>query len=199
MSLLFLTINDFIGEVNLDLSNDANVQAHFISMGRQVEDDYLRDLLNDKLYNDLIADLDGSGNPVTQKFIDLVDGKTYINNAGVTVIYEGLKRMLKYFVWSETLDFTWSRNVSTGQIINTNENSQVISRSNLRKVRSKNHNKAVNLYNSAAIFINDNYEDYFPDTNDYSFWMPRVKRYIGRITSVTPFNKFYYNRSSEGN
>lgn len=199
MSLLFLTINDFIGEVNLDLSNDANVQAQFIAIGRQIEDDYLRDLLNDKLYNDLIADLDGSGNPQTQPFIDLVDGKTYLNDGGATINYDGLKRMLKYFVWSETLDFTWSKNVSTGQITNTNENSQVISRADLRKVRSKNHNKAVNLYNKAAIFINDNHEDYFPNTDDYSYWLPKVKRYIGRITSVTPFNKFFYNRTSEGN
>lgn len=199
MSLLFLTINDFIGEVNLDLSNDANVQAQFEALGRQVQDDYLRDLLNDKLYNDLIADLDGSGNPQTQNFIDLVDGKTYLTPGGATSNYEGLKRMLKYFVYSETLDFNWSRNVSTGQITNTNENSQTINRADLRKVRSKIHNKAVNLYNSAGVFINDNYEDYFPNTDDYSFWLPRVKRYIGKITTVTPFNKHFYNRSSEGN
>jgi hypothetical protein len=197
MSLTFLTINDFIGEVNLDLSNDSNVQAQFEAMAGQIEEDYLRDLLNDKLYEDFINDLIG-GVPQTQNFIDLLNGKTYVNPSGETVKYDGLKRMLKYFIYSETLDYNWSNNASTGQLTSNNENSTLINRADLRKVRAKIHNKGINLYNKAATFINDNYTDYFTD-NDYSFWLPKVKRYIGKITSVTPMNRYFYNRSSTGN
>lgn len=199
MSLLFITVNDFIGEINLDLSNDANVLAQFEALGRQHEIDILKDLLGHKLYSDLIADLDSSEQPQTQKFIELVDGKTHILSSGETKIYEGLKRMLSYFVYSFYLEKNWSNNVSTGQTTNNNENSTPINRADLRKVRSTIHNPGVKLYNDAAKFIDDNYLDYFPNLNDYNFWMPKVKRYIGKITTGTPMNRYFYKRSSEGN
>ena len=200
MSLLFIDIGDFIGEINLDISSDANVQAQFESLGRQVEEDVLRDLLNDKLYNDLIADLDVNEDPQTQKFIDLVNGVTYQRISGETINYDGLKRMLRYFVYEQYLDFSFTNNASTGQNVNENENSILLNRADLRKVRARIQRKAVDLYAKAAIFINDNYEDYFDaSTSDYSFWRPTQKKYLGAITMVTPRNEYYYNRSSEGN
>jgi hypothetical protein len=177
MSLLFIDVNDFIGEINLDLSNDENVIAQFESLGRTIEDDVLRDLLDDKLYNELIADLDGNGDPQTQKFIDLVDGKTY----------EGY------------LDLQWSSNVNTGQITNVNENSLKVNRAELRKVRARIQHKAINLYNAAKTYINDEHEVYFLTGNDYSFWNPKRKKYIGGITTGTPNNTYFYNRSSDNN
>jgi len=199
MSLLFIDVNDFVGEINLDLSNDSNVIDNFESLGRQIEDDLLRDLLDDKLYNELLADLDGSGNPQTQKFIDLVDGKTYLRPSGKTKIYEGLKRMLRYFVYEGYLEFQWSSNVNTGQITNINENSLKVNRADLRKVRSRIQNKGVNLYNSAKVYLNDEYEVYFTGDNDYGFWSPKKKAFIGGIKTGTPNNSYYMNRSSNNN
>ena len=197
MSLQFIDINDFIGEINLDLSSDNNVQAQFEALGNQVINDILLDLFNDKLYNDFYADL-SNGVPQTQKFIYLLDGKTYIRISGETKKYEGLKRMLRYFVYDAYLEFTHTQNISTGQATNQNENSVIISRSQLRKVRANIQNKAVNLYNRAILFINDNYTDYFSGS-DYSFWSPIKKRYLGKITSTTYNNTYFFNRSSEGN
>jgi hypothetical protein len=196
MSLLFITVNDFIGEVNLDLSSDTDVVDQFESLGRQVEDDILRDLLNDKLYNDLIADLDVNGDPQTQIYIDLVDGKTYQRPGGETVNYDGLKRMLKYFVYEQYLDFTYHSNISVGQSLTVNENSELVTPAKLRKVRGRIQNKAVNLYNKAIVFIDDNEDDYFSD-NDYGFWKPVKKKYLGKITTQTVRNDYYYNRHSE--
>ncbi len=199
MSVLTPDINDFKGEINLDLSNDANVVAQFESMGTTWQKDILIDLLDDKLYNLLIADLDSNGEPQTQKYIDLVDGKTYNRPSGKEKIYEGLTRMLNYFVYEMYLNNTWSNNVSTGQITNVNENSIKVNRADLRKVRADIQNKGVKLYNSVITYLNDENETYFTESNDYSFWHPKSKKFIGRITMGTPSNSYFYNRSSEGN
>ena len=71
MSVLTPDINDFTGEINLDL-HDPTVQSYFEDLGTVHQKDILRDLLDDKLYNALINDLDGSGNPQTQLYVDLV-------------------------------------------------------------------------------------------------------------------------------
>jgi hypothetical protein len=199
MSVLTPDVNDFIGEINLDLSNDSNVVAQFESMGTTWQKDILRDLLDDELYNLLIADLDGNGDPQTTKYIELVDGKTYERPSGKEKIYEGLIRMLNYYVYDLYLNFTWSSNVSTGQITNVNENSTKVNRADLKKVRADIQNKAVNLYNSAVTYLNDENETYFTGANSYSFWDPKVKKYDNKITMGTPSNPYFYNRSSERN
>lgn len=199
MSVLTPNINDFIGEINLDLNNDTNVVANFERIGTVHQKDILRAVLGDKLYNLLISDLDGSGNPVTQKYIDLVDGKTYTRPSGKQKIYEGLTRMLNYMIYSYYLEKTWSSNSSTGQLTNVNQNSEKLNRADLRKERSIIHNKAINLYNDVIIYLNDERETYFTESNDYAFWHPELKKYIGRITTGTPSNSYYYNRSSDNN
>lgn len=199
MSIITPDVNDFIGEINLDLNNDSNVIDNFERLGTIHQKDILRDVLGDKLYNELINDLDGSGNPQTQKFIDLVDGKTYERPSGKEKIYEGLIRMLNYMVYSYYLKKTWSNNSSTGQLTNVNQNSEKLNRSDLRKEISIIYNQGIGLYNDVIIYLDDEYETYFPDNNDYAFWNPKHKKYIGRITTGTPSNSYFYNRSSDNN
>lgn len=197
--LNFYTYNDFKGKINLDLG-DPNVQAQFDAFAVDEGEEILRDLLDDDLYQQLIDDLDSDNNPQTQIFIDLVNGKDYERPSGKTVNYDGLKKMLRYFVYASWVEDNWSSNVSTGQVINVNENSEKVDRSELRKVWSKRYNEAVRLYNEAFRYINDEYETYFDtSTNDYSFWQIKNKRYKGRITMGTPKNNYFYNRSSDGN
>ena len=192
----FLTVNDFIGEANLDLG-DSNVQDQFNSFATQKESDILRDLLSDVLYNELIADLVG-GVPQSAKFLQLANGTTYTTDYGQTVIYEGLKRMLKLLIWSEALDNGYSYNSSNGQMTSNNENSTLVSRSDLIKIRKPKHNMGVKLYNRAAIFINDKHTTYFTG-NDYGFWQPVRKTFIGVIKTVTHSNYYFKYRSSEEN
>jgi len=193
----FIDVNDFKGEINLDLSSDTNVLAQFEALADNIIYDILNDLLNAPLYNQLIADL-SSGIPVTQKYTDLVDGKAYTKLSGEVSNYEGLKRMLRYFVYDAYLEYSHTQNVSTGQVTSSNENSTLVNRGTLRKIRATIQNKAVRLYNQAAIFVNENYADYFTG-NDYEFWRPLPKKYLGKITSSTYNNLYFYNRSSEGN
>jgi hypothetical protein len=193
----FINVNDFKGEINLDLSSDVNVLAQFEALADNIIFDILIDLLNAALYDKLMADL-SNGIPQTQIYKDLVDGKTYTKITGEKYKYEGIKRMLRYFVWESYLEFNHNQNVSTGQITSNNENSTVVNRGTLRKIRATIQNKAVRLYNQAAIFINENQSVYFTG-NEYAFWRPIPKKYIGKITSSTYNNAYYFNRSSEGN
>jgi hypothetical protein len=199
MSLRFSDINDYIGKLNLDL-HDPNVQTEFESVGSDAEEDYLRDLLDDKLYNELIADLDGNNDPQTQKFIDLMDGKTYNRESGKEIKFDGLKKMLRYFIYYEWIVYTWSNNTGTGQVLNVNENSEKVNRAELRKDVSLRYNEGVRRYNLAFQYINDEYETYFDtSTNDYSFWSPKNKSFKGGVKMGTPSNRYFYKSSSKGN
>ena len=190
MSLNFYDINDFKGEINLDLSNDSNVLAQFDALAVQIGNDILKDLLNSSLLNDLNDDL-VSGVPQTQEYIDLVDGVTYVDDNQETVNYEGLKRMLRYFVYEQYLDISHSQNSSNGQEYGNNENATKLTRFQLRKARERIQNKAVDLYFDAIKYIDDNYSTYFT-ANDYSLWMPKKKTYLGKILTVSPRNENFY-------
>ncbi len=196
MSIYTPNVNNFIGEINLDISNDPNVLAGFESMGRQINQDILLDLLNAALYNDLLADLDGSEEPQTQIYIDLMDGVTYTDDNQETIKYEGLRRMQNYFVYEQYLDLTHSQNSSNGQEYGNNENATKLTRYQVRKAREKLQNKAVDLYYSACKYIDDNYTSYLT-ANDYTLWKPARKKYLGKITSLTPRNdNFYYGSTN---
>lgn len=192
----FSNINDYIGEINLALS-DENVQINFNAIGTQVETDILKDLLNGKLYNDFINDLTNNI-PGSQQFTNLLNGTTYIDDCGETIIYEGLKRMLRYFIYENYLEKSYYQNTGIGQMQGQNENSVTLNRSQLRKARAIIQNEAIKLYRKAIIFINDNYTDYFTG-NDYNFWIPRQKTFLGKIITKTPVNNYFLNRSSEEN
>ena len=191
-----LTVNDFIGEINLDLS-DANVRVNFLAIADNVIYDTLNDLLNATLYNYLINDL-SAGIPVTQKYTDLVSGVTYTKLNLEVYNYEGIKRMLKYFIYDSYLEDQQTYNTAIGQAMGMNENSVILSRSDLRKRRAKIQNKAVKLYAQCVEFINNKYATYFTGS-EYYYWHPKKKKFIGKIISSTYSNSYFYNRSSEGN
>jgi hypothetical protein len=195
--MIYIDINDFIGEIDLALSNDPNVIANFEAIAGRIEIDILRDLLNDKLYNDLIANTT-SGVPQDEVYYNLVNGATYTDLSGETILYEGLKRMIRYFVYEKYLDIQYYQNTSIGQMQGQNENSVALNRSQIRKARAAIQHEAVRLYRKAAIFINDNYSDYFTES-DYDFWQPAQKKFLGSIISMTYNNQYFYNKSSEGN
>lgn len=195
--MYFLTINDFKGEVNLDISSDVNVIAQFETLALEHEKDILRDLLGDSLYDNLINDLSG-GVPQSTEYYQLVYGTSYYDNSGQKIIYDGLQRMLKYFVYCHALENGVTYNTSVGQMSGVNENSVSIDAHDLIKVMKPKYNKAVNLYNKAIKFINTKYATYFTG-NEYSFWVPVKKQYIGVIKTGTPCNYHFMYKSSKGN
>lgn len=71
----YTSINAFVGPILIvtGLGNDADELQIQIDI---TEEDVLRNVLGDIIYSLFLADLDGNGNPQSQKFIDLLDGIT---------------------------------------------------------------------------------------------------------------------------
>lgn len=93
----FIDSTYFVGEINIpNLSANATVVSAAIT---QYEKEILIQLLGYKLYALLIADCTGEGGvPVTQKYIDLVNGAEFEHSfAGITTTlkWEGLKNSSK--------------------------------------------------------------------------------------------------------
>jgi hypothetical protein len=106
--------------------------------------------------------------------------------------------MIRYFAYEGYLASSYYQNTSIGQMQGANENSIQLNRSQNRKSRMLIQHEAVKLYRKAYVFVNDNYTDYF-SSNDYALWYPEKKTFLGVITSKTYSNRYFYNRSSEGN
>jgi hypothetical protein len=93
---MFIDSTYFVGEVfipNLD-KNTINITQAI----NQYEKEILIQLLGYKLYSLLVADLNDAGEPVTQIYIDLVDGAEFdLDYRGdtVTLKWEGLKNTAK--------------------------------------------------------------------------------------------------------
>ncbi len=169
MSIIKTT--DFVGEINLS-QNQYNVTDIQESIDR-VTEDVLEALMGDKLYNEFIADLVNDV-PQTAKYVNLLDGETYTDNCGYVKNYKGLKRMLRYFIYS---DFIYNYQVSTiaGTVRNDDENSTQVSGWKLRNISNKMYDKGVMLYFDTLRFICDKEDTYFSDITNWTYKKLRYK------------------------
>ncbi len=165
MAARFIDINDFTGfyEVEEDFYNDDIIE--------ETEEDTLRDLLGNTLYNAFIADLDGNDEPITQKWIDFKDGKDYMD--GFLIHYTGISEMLVAFAFYALIIDTNNSN-STGFTKNRNENSVILNEYEKRVLAYKAYNKGVNLYMQSEGFLN-----FYPD--DFADWYHKQKAYKNLI------------------
>lgn len=166
MAARFISITDFAtGQYSVDENFfDATVVE-------KEEKKILRDLLGDYQYGLFIADCGSGKVPATQKYKDLLNGKTYVN--GYTIIYEGLIEMLVAFSFSALVREHKNSN-GTGFTKNVNQNSVVFNQFEYEQLANKAYNNGVNLYNQAREFL------YFYNVN-YTDWLVKVKNYRNLI------------------
>jgi len=114
-----------------------------------VQEKILKELLGEDLYLKLLADCTDNV-PATQKYIDLLDGKTYTetNAEGTTVNvqYKGLKEMLRYFTFYYFIKEQPFRATISGVMAGENENGKAISAMQLNRIVVQAYNKGVDLY-----------------------------------------------------
>lgn len=120
-------------------------------------------LLGDKEYIKLIADLDVDGEPQSQKYIDLVNGVNYVNNNGDTVIFSGIKQMLKGFIYNEISNNYRFMLSDSGQKLRETESAKEIKAEDYLKVAAFRYNKAIDIYNNEAYDYLLFYQSLFPD------------------------------------
>jgi hypothetical protein len=153
-----LSATDFVGEFKL--SQNAYDVTEINMFITQFEELYLRDLLGDNLYKDFIAGL--AAGTVLQKWTDLQDGCYYkiIDDENSTetndifqVKFEGVKKMLKYFIWFEYVNKNQQKHTIAGQVVSNTENGTMVSGIDLTKNLINMYNKGVDIYNQAIDFL----------------------------------------------
>lgn len=164
----FLSTDQFIGTIEVSFS-DYNV---FSDMATEIEEDILVDLLGYELYLALVADLDASNDPQTQKYIDLVDGIAagYTGSDGVMHRLKGIIAMLPYLYYYYHVENVQSHTTEVGDIeISVTNSEKSIAARNKRAVRA--WNKGLVYYRELVDFINykndeegDDYYENFDNT-----------------------------------
>jgi len=94
----FIDSSYFIGEINIPNVTASAVVTGLTQAITQYEKEILIMLLGYELYALLIDDLDGSGDPQTAIYTDLVDGAEFthtINGEDITLKWEGLRNTAK--------------------------------------------------------------------------------------------------------
>lgn len=160
MAARFISISNFTGQYDID-------ENYFdATIAEKEEERILRDLLGDYQYRLFIADC-ALAVPATQKYKDLLNGKTYTD--GFEIAYKGLIEMLVAFSFSAIIR---GSNVSTGTgfVKSNNQNSRVLNRWELDQLANKSYNNGVNLYQQAQKFI-------LFYNSDYVNWKTKVKNY----------------------
>lgn len=126
----FIQPSDFDAGV-FRLAQDQYTEDDLQTYIDKYEKHYLRRILGDQLYTNLIADLNTTpfpNVPLSAKYLALVNGSTYTNDAGKFVIYEGLIEAVKYFIWVEFVRRSNYINTIAGTVQNLSENSTSLTR-----------------------------------------------------------------------
>lgn len=119
--------------------------------------------LGDAEYKLLIDDLDSNNEPQTQKYIDLISGKYYTDSSGKTVLFRGIKEMLKLMVYSEFLKRDSQSYDGAGLIQMKAENADVTDQKRMRREAHIRWNNGVDLYNGEAYQYMVFYQSDFPN------------------------------------
>lgn len=183
MSLIDKTY--FIEDINLTGSQLTNLSS-WITV---YEDDILIKLLGYSLYKALKADLDGSGDPQSQIYKDLVNGAEFsFEFLGQTINtkWEGLrgfnkKSLIAYYVFYQYKNNTEHFNTSAGQKSGLSENSETVS---VRPTLIHAWNKVVDMYGVTpyGLSVNDfiNNESYYHFNiypSAYNFLLANLSNY----------------------
>ncbi len=158
---MFITQADFVGDI--EITQSANITDKLNSIIDTVEKNILKLLLGDDLYILFIADL-VDGEPQITKYINLLNGTTY-DYGERKYIYDGLKAMLKYFIYSEYIKYN-SLQATVGTVIPEKDNSITMSDFDISELSNDAYNKGVKYYREAISYIVINIEDY--PTFDYT-------------------------------
>lgn len=139
MALPITTPTDYVGSVKI--SQGQFKQSELLIYITEFEEQYIREALNDLIFNEIKAQ-----GTLDQKYVDLIDGKTYINDCGDETINRGLKKSLLNWGYYHFVSENFV-NTNTGNVINNNENANNTSPEKNAQLSFKRWNKGVEIYN----------------------------------------------------
>jgi hypothetical protein len=120
---MFLTAEDFVLPYNIpNVDRIFNTLEDYINLK---EEEVLRQLLGDQVYEDFIDGLETSG-PIEQKWLDLRDGGITFEYESTTYRYGGVKSILTPYVYSQWISDNASNYTGIGVTVANSENSVVV-------------------------------------------------------------------------
>lgn len=173
--MAFIDYTYFINEIDVP----ANIigSDNFVSVINRYEPSVLKDLLGYELYKALLADLDVSGNPQTQRFVDLVNGAEYSTD---DILYkwtgfantEKVSPLSMWVYWRYRMDNDTFYSSASQQVRGMTENSNTVS----------NASHLVSVYNQMIDLFNLAYDFLYENTDDYPEWEFTKKEKINRLS-----------------
>lgn len=137
-------------------------QERFDSFALEVQETQLRELLGDGLYYALVNDLDANGEPQTQKYTDLVDGKEYVYD-NETIFYFGIKPFLSYHWLALNMREGNVRQADYGNVVfddNPQDNMVSVSQKQIDRVNAHLMTNVTSYRNNIVRFLNENDSEY---------------------------------------
>ena len=182
----FIDNTDFEGRIRLPNHKQTNIEVN--TMISEIQPKILKELLGSKLYRELIADLDGNGDPQTQKWVDLVNGIEYDieddTGEDYPVYWEGLAPMLENFCYYYYVNSNETKQTISGEVKQKQLNSGVAS----------NWGKTTFAYNRGVRFYGFNIENIYSRYpcvyKDNEYWAAKYES--------AAYN-FLYNANYQGN
>jgi hypothetical protein len=153
---MIINISDFTGkyEIHSGLYDQSKLQDYINIYERR----YLIELFGASLYNEFISDLDPFNVPQSPNFVTIfnpfeMDSNILLPNQ--IVISEGIKQMLKGFIYFEYLKDTTNQTTPNGLVIPSNENSTTAT--TLYSMMYTRYNEAIRTYRAIQWYIVENY------------------------------------------
>lgn len=147
-----LTINDFTGRYALSISDYAI--DTFNSYITDYQYNLLIDMLGAELYNDF------NTNPTSQKWIDLLNGKTYTDCWANVQNWRGLKDLLIPYVYANFTLENYKKQVQSGVVKPKFENADILNERERKEVAFAANNEFVKKWAECFNFLYSNNADY---------------------------------------
>ena len=147
---LLITKTDFADTFALSISISDKITA-YIAM---YEEKYLRELLGASLFTLFKSDVTNYL-PVTAKYLTIFN-EINSDEDNFLLHSDGMKKMIKGFIWYEFVAGTAHKHTSTGVVADVNE----ISLNANFDLAFKHYNESIDTYNAIQYYITDNNTNY---------------------------------------
>lgn len=194
-----LADTDFVGELFIDFTNPTLKSDFNTNYLPRIEKKYLEYLLGHSLYSAFIEGLNVTSPAIPdQKWIDLRDGANFtveINSKNVTLHFEGVKELLKYFTWSAYQKDLQVKYTSSGAKINSSDNT--VNSLDFQKTFDI-YNKAVSKYGNNVIGFSDGADniEFNENYQNLNRGLLVFQRYEQEIRTPSAYN-FIFHKEKE--
>jgi len=169
----WLTISDFVDEIQLSNSSIASVNTEFTSFLGRVETEFLRKVLGYTLYSSFIAGL-ATTPTIPAIWTNLKNGCSFVASDGNTYYFDGLKEALKYYSYFKQQNRLYVTNIQSSNVEKKSDISTVTYP--MQKVVSA-QNRCIEILEDMVIFIALN-EDSYPNLV-YECPFPQMANILG--------------------